>query len=136
MWLFTGKEFKEEYIEKAVGFVYLITNKTNGRKYIGKKLFTKSKTYQKNKKKKRTRVSSDWMNYYGSNKELQEDVKNLGPENFERQILLLCNSKSELSYYESKFIFQTDALLDDKYYNSWISCRINSNTLRKTLTNE
>ena len=51
MWLYNRIEFTENMIGDNVGFVYLITNTTNGKQYIGKKLFTKSKTYQKNKKK-------------------------------------------------------------------------------------
>lgn len=130
MWLYNGLVFTEEMIDTAIGFVYLITNETNGKKYIGKKLFTKSKIYQKNKKKKKKRVSSGWQNYYGSNKELQEDAKNPSMV-IRREILRLCSSKSELSYYETKMIFETDCLLLDGWYNSWVSCRINKNTLRK-----
>ena len=70
MWFYDGLEFTDEMIGDNVGFVYMIINHSNNKKYIGKKLFTKSKSYQKNKKKRKTRVSSDWLNYYGSNKEL------------------------------------------------------------------
>lgn len=130
MWYYNGEEFTEDMIGNAVGFVYIIFNNTNGRMYIGKKLFTKSKTYQKNKKKKRKRVGSDWLKYWGSNKELQEDVKNLGKDNFSRKIVRICYSKSEVSYYETKLIFEHDALLKEEYYNSWVSVRINANTLK------
>lgn len=34
MWYFNNKEFKEEDIDGAVGFVYIITNLTNNRKYV------------------------------------------------------------------------------------------------------
>ena len=50
MWLYQGKSFTEEMIGDNVGFVYLITNHSSGKSYVGKKLFTKSKSYQKNKK--------------------------------------------------------------------------------------
>jgi hypothetical protein len=129
MWYYNGQPFTDDMIQSAVGFVYEITDLTTNRKYIGKKLFTKSKTYQKNKKKKRKRVGSDWMSYYGSNKELQEQVSKLGAESFSRNILRICYSKSELSYYETKEIFMRDALLKSEYYNSWVSVRINANTL-------
>ena len=37
MWLYKGEEFTSEMIEEWVGFVYLITDKSNGMKYVGKK---------------------------------------------------------------------------------------------------
>lgn len=131
MWFYNNQEFTEEMIGDAVGFVYLITNLSNNKKYLGKKSFTKSKSYQKNKKKKKKRVGSDWLSYYGSNKELQEDVATHGAPNntFKREILKLCYSKSEMSYFETKYIFEYDCLLSDAWYNSWVSCRINGNTL-------
>ncbi len=78
-WFFlnTKDEFTEEHIGEAFGFVYMITHLKTGRKYIGKKFFTKSKTRQVKGKKKRSRVSSDWMTYWGSNKKLQEEVKEM-----------------------------------------------------------
>ena len=85
-WIYKKKCFTSEMVKNEVGFVYIIEG--NGKKYIGKKLFTKSKTIQVNKKKKRIRVESDWQEYYGSNEELQKDVALLGPDKFKRKILL------------------------------------------------
>lgn len=136
MWFYDGLEFTDEMIGDNVGFVYMIINHSNNKKYIGKKLFTKSKSYQKNKKKRKTRVSSDWLNYYGSNKELIHDVKSLDKHQISREILRLCKSKGELSYYETKYIFDSDSLLRDDYYNSWVSCRINANVLMNIKKNK
>ena len=111
-----------------IGFVYLITNHSNNKQYIGKKLFTKSKIYQKNNKKKRKRVSSDWMTYTGSNEELNEDVKK--GDSITKTILHLCKSKGFCSYYESKEILTRDCLLSDKYYNTWLSVRIRRTHLK------
>lgn len=130
MWFYNGKEFTEEEIGDCVGFVYLITNTQTQRKYIGKKLFTKSKTTQVKGKKKKTRVSSDWQLYYGSNKVLQEEVDKNGNAMYHRQILHLCRSLSECSYYETYEIFVRGALISDQYYNDWVSCRIRKSNLK------
>ena len=52
MWIYQNKEFTEDQIDKYIGYVYLITNKLNGRKYIGKKLFWFAKTRVVKGKKK------------------------------------------------------------------------------------
>ena len=106
------------------GYVYEITNLTNGRKYVGKKFFTRAGTKQIKGKKKKVRLSSGWANYWSSSEELKADVKKLGEENFSRKILYLCKSRSECSYRETKEIFINDALLKTEYYNSWVSCKI------------
>jgi hypothetical protein len=124
MWLYNNKQFIEEDIGDYFGFVYLIENNLNGRKYVGKKFFTRAGTKQIKGKKKKVRLSSGWSAYWSSSKELQEDVKKLGEENFTRTILYLCKSRSECSYRETKEIFIRDALLTTNYYNSWCSCKI------------
>jgi len=128
MWLYQEKEFTEDMIEDSVGFVYLITNTTNDKLYVGKKLFTKSKTYQKNKKKKRKRVSSDWLEYTGSNEQLNEDI--LSGHTIKKEILHLCKSKGWCTYWESKEILMRDSLINDKYYNQWLSCKIRRTHLK------
>jgi len=123
-WLWNNEVFTEEHVGDHFGFVYLITNKTNGKRYIGKKLFTAASTKTVKGKKKKVRKASDWEKYWGSSKLVQEDVKLLGEENFTREILRLCKSRSECSYYETKLIFEHDAILRANYYNSWVSCKI------------
>ena len=131
-WYFhnTPIEFTENDIKDHFGFVYLITHNQSGRKYIGKKFFTKSKTKQVKGKKKKTRVKSDWEDYYGSNKELLDEIKTNGKDNYTREILHLCSSRSECQYYETYEIFCRHALLSDNYYNAWVSCRIRKDHLR------
>jgi len=124
VWHYNGVEFTEDLISKSFGFVYCITNLTNGRKYIGKKLFTKSGRKQTKGKIKKVRVTSDWLDYYGSNKELQEDVVKNGADTFHREILYLCATRSECSYRETLEIFSRGALLTEDYYNSWVTCKI------------
>jgi hypothetical protein len=127
----TPSEFTEDDIGDAFGFVYLITHIKTGQKYIGKKFFTKAKTTQVKGKKKRSRVTSDWQEYWGSNKKLQEEVKENGPSEYTREVLHLCKTRSECSYWETWEIFNRHALMHKSYYNEWVSCKIRKNHLIK-----
>lgn len=129
--------------EECVGFVYLITNNTNNRKYIGKKLAKFSKTTQrtvklkngsKRKKKIRTKVDSDWRDYYGSSPELTKDVEQIGKENFTREILYYCNSKSECSYIEAREQFSRRVLESKDYYNGHIQVRVHGSHIINRLS--
>jgi hypothetical protein len=126
MWFYynTAEEFKLDDAEGYFGFVYLITHNQTGRKYIGKKFFTKAGTRQIKGKKKKIRKTSDWESYWGSNTELQAEVKQNGEDQYTREILHLCKSRSECSYWETFEIFSRQALLSDSYYNSWVTCKI------------
>ena len=129
--------------DECVGFVYLITNNLSGRKYIGKKLAKFSKTSvkvvkQKNgiKKKKRirTKIDSDWREYYGSSIDLAADILKLGTENFSREILYYCHSKAACSYIEAREQFNRKVLESDDYYNGQISVRVHGSHIKnKTL---
>lgn len=123
-WKYNGLDFTEDLVDDNYGFVYLITNLTTGKKYVGKKLFYFSKTKQVKGKKKRFKASSDWQTYYGSNDNLKKDVIMLGKENFSREILHLCKSKGECTYLETKEQFVRQVLESDEYYNTWIMCRV------------
>lgn len=136
--------YKKKPIDKlpddCVGFVYLITNLTNDRKYIGKKLAKFSKTkYQtvklkngtKKKKKIKSKVDSDWKEYYGSNDKLNQDVAALGKENFSRQILFFCTSKAECSYIEAREQFKHRVLESNDYYNGHIQVRVHGSHILK-----
>ena len=133
-WYFhnSPSEFTEADIGDNFGFVYLITHNQTGRKYIGKKFFTKAATRQVKGKRKKIRKSSDWENYWGSNKKLQEEVKLNGPEQYTREIMHLCKTRSECSYYETFEIFSRHALLHEHYYNEWVSCKIRKDHVMKS----
>ena len=111
-------------------FVYLITNLTNNRKYIGKKLFKNKKTRQIKGKKKKTLVDSDWQEYWGSNTELQEDIQRLGVENFKREILFFCPSKGMANYLELKEQMLRGVLESSEYYNSYVGTRIHKSHVK------
>jgi hypothetical protein len=132
-WTYQGKEV-EELPQDVVGFVYIITNTTNDRQYIGKKLakFSRTKPPLKGKKnRRRTKVESDWRDYYGSSDELNEDIAQLGKDNFKREILFYCYSKSELSYIEAREQFNYRVLESDKYYNGHIRVRVHGKGILK-----
>jgi hypothetical protein len=114
-WQYNGEVFTE--VPKGMeGFVYIITNLTNNKKYIGKKHFW---TRQKDRKTgRRKTLESDWKNYFGSCDELNEDVKTLGKEHFLREILYLCPHKKSMSYYETYEQFKRNVLLSEDYYNT------------------
>ena len=127
-WTYQGKTINE-LPSDCIGFVYLITNKTNNKKYIGKKLaqFKKTKPPLKGKKnRRRTTVESDWRDYWGSSDKLQADVEALGESKFTREILYFCPSKGVLSYLEAKEQFDRRVLETDEYYNGIINVRVGS----------
>ena len=141
VWLYENSQISE-LPEDCVGFVYLITNKISGRKYIGKKLAKFSKTSYKvvklkngNKKRKkiRSKIDSDWQLYYGSNDQLNRDIQELGSDNFTREILFYCKSKAECSYVEAREQFNHRVLESDDYYNGQIVCRIHGSHIKNKI---
>ena len=142
MWLLEEKEFEDpgDYF----GYVYLITNNITGRKYIGKTLarfkrttyrVVKLKNGNKKRKKIRGTIDSDWQTYYGSSPELSKDIEQLGIENFSREILYYCKTKSECSYIEAREQFSRRVLESDDYYNSHIQVRVHGSHIKGKLSN-
>ena len=120
-WLYKNEPFEETPSKEFEGFVYLITNTLNGKKYVGKKHFW---TRRKQKKTgRRKTLESNWRNYYGSCDPLAVDVKEMGKENFVREILYLCKHKKSMSYYETYEQFCRNVLMTDEYYNEHIEGR-------------
>ena len=131
MWYYNN-ELLELTPEEYQGFVYQITELHTNKKYIGKKNFWKPKILPINKTRKRrvrTRVESDWKTYFSSSSQIQKLVEESGEEKFKREILKLCKTKGEMSYYEAKLQFENNVLFRDDYYNEFIGCRVHSKHL-------
>lgn len=140
-WLYQGEPLIE-VPEGVLGFIYIISNLTNNRRYLGKKKFwnkiTKIKTVTlkngtKNKKKIRSLGPSDWQEYWSSSTELQADVEKLGKDNFKREIIHFCVSDGAMTYLETKEIFVNCCLESDEWYNAWVMCRVRKDHIKGKL---
>ena len=121
------------------GFVYIITNTISGKQYVGKKqilsntrvpltnndINTWKETINKGKcpKKKLVSKESKWKDYYGSSTELKQDIKIIGKDKFKREIIHICFSKRDLTYYETKYLFTYSVLESNMFYNKNILCK-------------
>jgi len=127
-WEYNGESYSEAPKEME-GFVYLITNLTNNKKYIGKKHFW---TRQKDRKTGRRKTKeSDWKNYLSSCDLLKEDIKNLGEDKFLREILHICPHKKSMSYYETMEQFKRDVIFREDYYNTNVEGKFFSSEVNK-----
>lgn len=132
MWYYNNKPYNEIHDPKAIGFVYKITNISNGMEYIGMKLLYATTNKRMGKKaianlpdkrlskKIKTVKESNWKVYNSSSKIVQEEIKQ-NPQNFKKEIISFHYTKKQLSYAELKALITNDVLSSDKYYNQWIS---------------
>lgn len=82
------------------GYIYLVTNNINNKKYIGKRESSEFDTY-----------------YWGSGKYLQNAIHKYGKENFSREVLAWAETKEELCSLEEEYIRKYDAIESPEYYN-------------------
>lgn len=128
-WFYKGTPF--ENVEDNYGFVYIITNNINNRKYIGKKFFWTTKRKQVNKKRKTYKIESDWRDYWSSSEELKTEIETIGKENFTREIIHLCPTKGTTNYLEAKEQFTRGVLENsEEWYNSWIMIKVRRNHVK------
>ena len=133
MWHYKGEEFTSDMIGDYIGFVYVITDLSNNKKYIGKKLFASKRKLPplKGKTRKRTVIKeSDWQDYFGSSDLVKALIEEHGRDSFHREILHLCMTKGELSYLELIEQVERRVLLSDEYYNNIIQVRIHGSHVR------
>ena len=132
-WTYQGKTINS-LPEDCEGFAYLITNTTNGKRYVGKKLakFKKTRPPLKGRiNKRRSKVESDWKDYWGSSDHLLADVAQLGEDKFTREILYICNTRGVMSYLEAREQFERRVLESDDYYNGIINVRVGGSKILK-----
>ena len=121
-WMYEGKPFTSDDIGDYYGFVYRITNTTSSKSYIGRKYFVQKRKPKGGKRK--VTSESDWKKYYGSSDELKRDIKDLGRDNFRREILSLHTTLGKVNYEETKQLFLHNVLMESldngepAYYNS------------------
>jgi hypothetical protein len=135
MWLYKGEEFSEESIpEKVEGFIYLITYTPTGQRYIGRKLLTKAHRRQKNKKIIKSRVDSDWRDYWSSSPDIQRIIEEEGgTSNFIREILIFANTRGQLNYLEEKILYSVGSMESDDWLNSNIRAKMFKRNIKNKL---
>jgi hypothetical protein len=130
-WYYNGQVFLSDNIGDNFGFVYLIENKLNGRKYIGRKYFW---SFRKPKgKSRKVKSESDWKKYYGSCPELKEDVIKFGRENFSRTMLSVHKTGGKTNFEETRQLFANNVLTEsfDDGSPAWYNSNILSRYFRK-----
>lgn len=143
-WYYKNEIIEDNMIpEGALGFLYTITRKSDGKSYIGKKLLWFKKTSvktvtlkngTKKKKKITTLVPSDWKTYWGSSANVQKAVDEEGESAFRRDILMFCRSKGSLSYYEARMQMDLRVLEHPElYWNGIVNCRVSSSHIKPPL---
>jgi hypothetical protein len=132
-WIYNGTTFDSGDIGEYYGFIYRITNLTNGYDYVGRKYFKtiKKRPPLKGKKNKRLEtIETDWKDYWGSSSRLVADILALGKEQFTREIIHLCKSRGETNYMEAYYQFKEGVLLKENNYNGIIQIKLGKGSVK------
>lgn len=129
-WLYKGEQVNE-MPQGVIGFVYLITNLINNKKYIGRKYATSTRRKPLTKKQKEAgrvrkdvvKKDSNWATYTGSNIPLNNDIEKFGKENFKFEILYFGSTKGIINYIEENLHMKHDVILREDYYNDCVGPR-------------
>lgn len=122
-WIFNGEPFLD--CEHYAGFVYEITDTENGKKYIGKKFFWSHRKLPG--KTRRTKIESNWRDYYSSSEIIKQLIKESDKFRFKRKILSLHELIRDVNYTEVKLQYALGVLEQHNekgepiYYNGNIS---------------
>lgn len=137
-WLYKKEILTDDMIPaKAVGFIYIITDNETRKRYIGRKLLTKAHTRQKNKKIIKTRVESDWRDYWSSSPELTLLIEENGTDRFTREILMFAETKGLLNYLEERIQYSLGVLESEDWLNTNIRAKMfKRNIIGKTSTSD
>lgn len=141
-WYYKGQKIEvldKETLDTYYGFIYCITSKLTGNKYIGKKNLHSYKTVFSQKINEKTgRVNkvrtilvseSNWKDYFGSSLEIKNLIKEQGKQNFFREILRFVPTKKLLTYYELQEQCTRNVLEPNSEY-------VNTNILGKFFTSD
>lgn len=93
----------ELFNESDYGFLYIVFDKRNSKRYVGVKT-----------------LHTSWKGYTSSSSDLNKEIETAGKENFKFIILFSCPMKGILSYLEAFMILKTHALCSDMWYNKWV----------------
>lgn len=83
------------------GFIYITTNTINGKRYLGM-----CGHHKKNSDK-----------YFGSGKALRRAIEKYGKDKFQREIVIECETREELSQKEIELIEKFNCVDDPNWYN-------------------
>lgn len=131
MWTYQGTEITSmtelPNSEALFGFVYKIFDNINRKTYIGRKNFHTVRKKKLTKKEistdkrlktyKSVKKEGTWMNYWGSNKELLEQIKLHGEEHFTRKIIEIAYTPKQLTFLELQELILNRVLFDESSYN-------------------
>ena len=119
-WTHNGKEMLShgDFTSDTVGFIYRIIYDDN-REYIGKKLIRSNRKLKPTKKqlairknyKRVERIDLKFTDYEGSSKNTAGLIVS------KKEIIELASSNRQLTYLESKTLFQLNVLEDDRFLN-------------------